>query len=373
MTPLSELTHTVDSALENSKATPTMPYELRAEIDWLDFSCTANPLGTPESVRKAITAAIVEGDLSFTPNRDGSHLTSVLARYFEMPAGSFLAGTSNLQMIRAIAQTYRFCNVAVSMPCPASYLLALTNAGHNAVKLVSPFDTLVVDPALAFARDQYFKAAVLANPGYPTGRLLSEETLLKYLEACDWVIVDETHINLSIGAESFVNLVSKHRNLLVIRSISTDLGMPGIPMGYIVGNPEVIARISKFDDGGELGMFHEVLARQLPNLFSYNQQTQELLESEIPWMQCMLSLIPGIKVCPSESNFVMCTLSPSTSRNLGIDSAATLITRMQKQGFSMLDLTGTPGVDDDRSFLVCVRTREDNQAFLDALKTALFN
>ena len=119
-------------------------------------------------------------------------------------------------------------------------------------------------------------------------------------------------------------------------------------------------------------MFHELVARQLPSLYGYELRTQELLESEIPWMQCMLSLIPGIKVCPSESNFVMCTLLPSTSRNLGIDCAHELISRMQKRGFTMLDLTGTPGVGDDRSFLVCVRSREDNQAFLDALKSALF-
>lgn len=372
MTPLNELTHTVDSALANSKAAPTMPYDIRAEIDWLDFSCTANPLGAPDSVRRAVAAAVVEGDLSFTPNRDGSHLANVLGRYYEMPSTCFLAGTSTLQMIRAIAQTYRFCNVAVPMPCPASYLLALTNAGHNAVKLATPFDTTVMDPSFAFANDQRFTAAVLANPAYPTGRLLSEETLLKYLDACDWVIVDESHIKLSIGAESFVNLVSRHPNLLVVRSLSTDFGMPGIPMGYIVGSSEVIARIAKFGDGGELGMFHELVARQLPSLYGYELRTQELLESEIPWMQCMLSLIPGIKVCPSESNFVMCTLLPSTSRNLGIDCAHELISRMQKRGFTMLDLTGTPGVGDDRSFLVCVRSREDNQAFLDALKSALF-
>ena len=372
MTPLNELTHTVDSALANSKAAPTMPYDIRAEIDWLDFSCTANPLGAPDSVRRAVAAAVVEGDLSFTPNRDGSHLANVLGRYYEMPSTCFLAGTSTLQMIRAIAQTYRFCDVAVPMPCPASYLLALTNAGHNAVKLATPFDTMAMDPSFAFANDQRFTAAVLANPAYPTGRLLSEETLLKYLDACDWVIVDESHIKLSIGAESFVNLVSRHPNLLVVRSLSTDFGMPGIPMGYIVGSSEVIARIAKFGDGGELGMFHELVARQLPSLYGYELRTQELLESEIPWMQCMLSLIPGIKVCPSESNFVMCTLLPSTSRNLGIDCAHELISRMQKRGFTMLDLTGTPGVGDDRSFLVCVRSREDNQAFLDALKSALY-
>ena len=36
-----------------------------------------------------------------------------------------------------------------------------------------------------------FDAAMLANPAFPTSRLLARQTLLDYLQACAWVIVDE--------------------------------------------------------------------------------------------------------------------------------------------------------------------------------------
>ena len=96
-----------------------MPYEIRAEIDWVDFSCTANPLGTPECVRQAIAHAIAEGDLSFTPNCTGAHLATMLARYNEVDPGCFLVGTSPSAMISAVAQAYRPCNVAIPAPAPA--------------------------------------------------------------------------------------------------------------------------------------------------------------------------------------------------------------------------------------------------------------
>ena len=38
----------------------TLPYDIRAEIDWHDFACTANPLGAPERIKDAIASAIAE-------------------------------------------------------------------------------------------------------------------------------------------------------------------------------------------------------------------------------------------------------------------------------------------------------------------------
>ncbi|MDO5335524.1 MAG: aminotransferase class I/II-fold pyridoxal phosphate-dependent enzyme [Coriobacteriia bacterium] len=373
MQPLSELTHTLDSSVAQCRTAPTMPYDIRAEIDWIDFSCTANPLGVPARVRQAIGSAIAEGDLSFVPDAQGSHLAAMLGRYYESSEGCFLAGTSTASMIRQVAQAFRTCDVAVTLPAPADYLVALGNAGHNVIKLSNPFSLSAMDPSMAHAHDLRFSAAVLANPSYPSGRLLSEDILLKYLDECDWVIVDESNINLTLGGDSFVGLVANHPNLFVLRSISIDLGMPGIPLGYIVGNPETIAHLRHFSDGGELGLFHEVVARQLPRLFDYEQRTQELLDSEIPWMQCMLSLVVGVKVHPSEANFVMCTLEERAARDFGLSDAATLVLRLQKAGYSIRDLTGTPGVEGSRSFLVAVRSHEENVAFLAALKEAMFD
>ena len=72
---------------------------------------------------------------------------------------------------------------------------------------------------------------------------------------------DESKVNLTLGGESFVDLTQSYENLLVIRSISEDLGMPGIPIGYIVGHSSTIKHIRKFADGSSIGMFHEIVAK----------------------------------------------------------------------------------------------------------------
>ena len=348
-----------------------LPYDIRAEIDWIDFSCTANPLGTPACVKDAVSSAIAEGDLSFSPNADGQHLSRVMARYFEIPEESIMAGTSATALIGAIAQAYLPCNVGIPTPAPTGYFLSVANVGHNPVKLVNPYSLSAVEPQTAFSNGCQFDAAVLANPSFPCARLLSERLLKRYLDACNWVIVDESNISLTLGGESFVHLTQKYKNLFVVRSLSVELGMPGIPMSYVVGSPRAIGHMRQFVDGSDITLFNEVVAREFPHTGEYLEETAQLLESEIPWMQCMLSLTPGIKVFPSEANFVMCALEERATRDFGIASSADLIDRLQKLGFSLRDLAGVPGIEGRRYFLVAVRSHAENEKLIAALRSVI--
>ena len=185
MKPFEALTELVNEAAAAPQRQETLPYDIRAEIDWVDFSCIANPLGTPSCVKEAIASAISEGDLSFLPNSDGQHLSRVIGRYFEMPPECIMAGTSVSSMIGAIAQAYRPCSVGIPTPAPTGYFLSVANVGHNPVKLVNPFSLSAIEPQVAFSNGCQFDAAVLANPSFPCARLLSEKILKRYLEVCN--------------------------------------------------------------------------------------------------------------------------------------------------------------------------------------------
>ena len=365
------LTNIGDEATALRQEQETLPYDIRAEIDWIDFSCTANPLGTPQNITDAITQAIAQGDISFVPNSDGAHLRQMLGRFYEISPDAFLPGTSITAMIANIAQAYRPCTVGIPTPAPFEYWLAAVNAGHNTLNLPNPYALSAVDPQVAISNYGKFDGALLANPSYPCARLLSEEALLRYMDVCNWVVVDESHIDLTMGGESFVHLTQKYNNLLVIKSFSQYYGMPGIPLGYIVGHPETIAHIKQFCDTTPIGMFHEIVANEMPKINEFAEQTNEVLDAEIPWMQCMLSLTPGIKVFPSEANFVMCALEERASRDFGIKNAKDLIVRLQKAGFTVQDLQGTPGIEGNRYFLVSIRQHHENEKLISALRTII--
>ena len=344
------------------------PYELRTEMNWIDFSGTANPLGTPPSFIRAMQAALAAGELNYSPDREAHTLRSVLARQHGLPVESFLVGSTVGDMVRAVAQTYQPCTVGVAVPGPVEYALAAGNAGHRVVEIASPAGFVMPDPAAAARHGVSFDAAVLANPGYPTSRLLPLPTLLAYLDACTWVVVDERSIELTLGGESMVGLVKEHRNLVVVRSLCEPYAMPGIPISYCVAHPDTIAQIARFDDSSGVPMFAEVLGELALAEREHLERTREFLDSEIPWMQCMLSLVPGIDIFPAEANYVMCAFDHGPDLNLGVASTEELAARLQLAGFLIRKLQGTPGLANGKYFCVAVRTREDNEKLIAALR-----
>ena len=78
------LTDVIGGQDRASNKDTTLPYDIRAEIDWHDFACTANPLGAPERIKDAIASAIAEGAMTFRPDKAGVHLSNNLARYYEI-------------------------------------------------------------------------------------------------------------------------------------------------------------------------------------------------------------------------------------------------------------------------------------------------
>ena len=344
------------------------PYDVREEISWIDFSGTENPFGTPRSFVDAMQQALANGVMSFLPDRDSHTLRSVLARQFSMPVESFLVGTTVSNMIGAVAQAYEPCSVGVPMPCPIEYVLTLSNTGHTVCQISSPVSFVTPSADTLAANGARIDAALLANPGYPSSRLLSKSTLMSYLDVCDWVVVDERSIELTLGGETLAPLVQTHKNLVIVQSFSEQYAMPGLHVSYCIAHPDTIAQIARFYDNTGVSMCAEVLAEPSAIEHPKLDEVRGFLYSEIPWMQCMLSLVPGIDIFPAEANYVMCSYHNGAGLKLAVPDVNQLSARLQLEGFLIRKLAGTPGLENNGYFCVAVRTRQDNEKLIDALR-----
>ncbi len=355
----------VVAPLPNLSLTP--PYEMRTATKFIDFSSISNPLGTPPPLIEAMKNALLNSGASYSADCEGYSLKNTLSKYHSLPTCSFLIGSSTNDLIRAIAQTYQPCSVGITTPSKVGYALAIGNAGHTIVDISGRAGFLAPNPSLSKAQGIDFDAALLGNPSYPSSRLLHESTLISYLEACSWVIVDESSIELTLGGESYIPLTKRYKNLIIVRSVSVSLAIPGIPISYLVAHPHTLAQIEKFYDNSSISFFAEVLS---PALLENNnlEKAREYLETEIPWLQCMLSLVPGIDIFPAEGNYVLCSYQVPQGMNLGVQSTEELEARLRLSGFLICKLNDIRGLDDGRFFCVSVRTRIDNEKLIEALR-----
>ena len=170
--------------------------------------------------------------------------------------------------------------------------------------------------------------------------------------------MDERSIELTLGGESMVALVNEHRNLVVVRSLCEPFAMPGIPISYCIAHPDTIAQITRFYDSSCVPMFAEVIGELALTETEHLERTREFLDSEIPWLQCMLNLIPGIDIFPAEANYVMCTFDAGPDLALGVANTDELAQRLQLAGFLVRKLEGRPrSKTAATSALPCARAR----------------
>jgi hypothetical protein len=82
----------------------------------------------------------------------------------------------------------------------------------------------------------------------------------------------------------------------------------------------------------------------------------------------MLSLIPGIKIFPSEANYVLCKFDGG-DMDLGVSTAEELSIRLQLAGLLVPQLSRTTGLEDEESYFCIAAQRRDT--FASNVKTRL--
>lgn len=97
------------------------------------------------------------------------------------------------------------------------------------------------------------KAFVINNPNNPVGKLYSKKELHYIFKICRqkniFLIVDEAYSDFVINGKFFscANLDSNLDNLIIVNSLSKNMGMSGWRIGYLITNPSFLILIEKLN------------------------------------------------------------------------------------------------------------------------------
>lgn len=206
---------------------------------------------SPHDPLPGVVDAIVEAAAKVNryPDFGGTGLISEIARTYGISEDRIALGAGSvalLQMLfQAIAQPgaevlYGWRSFELYPP-----LAALAGVRSVQVPLVDEFQDL---HEMAAAVTRHTRMTIVCNPNNPTGTLLECMQLQEFLDlvpADCLVVVDEAYFEYAPDVRSSVSLCRERPNLAVLRTFSKAYGLAGLRIGYLIGDPYVVAQLRK--------------------------------------------------------------------------------------------------------------------------------
>ena len=328
----------------------------------LDFSVNTNPLGMPESVRRAVGSGAAEDERY--PDPHCRRLRAALSAHYGIAAEHVLCGNGASDLILRVCACLRPRTVLLPTPTFSEY-------GRSAALFGAAVRTYPLRAEGGFALDRGFLTALtpevdlvfLCNPNNPTGRLtepaLLEEVAAKCHESGAYLVVDECFIEFTDG-QSLLPLLEKYPRLLLLRAFTKTYAMAGIRLGFLLcADVALLDRIAAF--GAEWSVSTVAQRAGLAALAEepgWLTRTRSLVARERRWLTEELTAL-GLTVYPGRANYLLVRGERPVHRQL------------LERGVMVRNCESFPGLDAGY-FRVGVKTRPENKILMDALKEVLY-
>ena len=211
----------------------------------LDFSVSTNPFMPPPGVREMLSAVPIER----YPDSTSAVLRSKLSQRLGVSNENIVVGSGTTELIRLIAACYlRRGDAALLLePTYGEYEAAARLAGARVIKYRAAEESSFAPDLAEIARlirQRRPRVVFVCNPNNPTGRYLQRREVEGLLEnmANGLLVVDEAYVAFVAGSWDSIPL-AKRENVIILRSMTKDYGLPGLRLGYAVACREIMAVI----------------------------------------------------------------------------------------------------------------------------------
>ncbi len=187
-------------------------------------------------------------DLRRYPDSFCLNLLNCISEKLNIPESYLLSGNGSDELLDMVIRSYtekndKILSVSPSFPMykiysqinGAEYISESLKLSLNHSKGIALYN---IDEEKFLRLANIAKVIILARPNNPDGSIARRKFILKLLKLNKLTIIDEAYIEFS-NKSSMVNLVSKYRNLIVLRTFSKAYGLAGLRLGYGIMDPSI--------------------------------------------------------------------------------------------------------------------------------------
>lgn len=331
----------------------------------IDFSVNINPMGISKEVKKVIVKSL--DDVYGYPEIDGITAKKSIAEYETTHVEHLILGNGATELIYLYARTIRPKKVLVIQPTFNEYKRAFKAVGSEIYEyIMDETNDFIIDNHKIIEAINKVKPDVLVfcNPNNPTGRYIKNQGFAPIIKSLDEInaalFIDESFIDFS-GLPSYKSYIERHA-VFILRSMTKYFAVPGMRLGYGIGNKTIIKRMAALKEPWTVNCFALNAVETLINDKDYMLRTKQWFESEKMWLYESLTKINNLHVIESHTNFFLCKLLNNTSKEIQAKLLEDDIYIRTCEDFTGLD---------DTFIRLAVKQREDNIKLIRCLERIL--
>lgn len=324
-----------------------------------------NPLGLPESARRAMADAI--SGLGRYPDPNGFELKAALSARYGVAADWITLGNGSNDLLELASLALLAPGASAVYAQHAFTVYRLATQARGARHIMVPARDYGHDlDAMYDAIDGDTRLVFIANPNNPTGTFLPAGRIAAFLARVHdrWgdrvtVLLDEAY-NEYLDPEfrfDSARWVEQYANLIVSRTFSKAYGLAGLRVGYAIAQPGLTDVLNRVRQPFNVNSLAQVAAIAALGDAAFLQQSYELNKTGKQVLVEGFTRL-GLEFVPSYGNFVLVRVGDAARINL----------ELLKQGVIVRPVAG----DGLPEWLrVSIGLPDENARFLDALTATL--
>ena len=331
-----------------------------------DFCYLVNPYFPPQKLLNEIKANF-ETLISEYPS--GMRVNSlVAAKNFNVHEENIIVGNGAAELIKSLMAQFTG-KTGFIRPTFEEYPHRYDTSDSVSLVPENKDYSYTADDVMNFFEGSGVSQIVIVNPDNPSGNYIPKKDLLRLIE---WtkgkgmkLVIDESFVDFADEEDSTLidlDLLAANTHLYVMKSISKSYGVPGLRLGVLAsGDVDTIARMKKDVAIWNINSFAEFYMQIEEKYKKYYAEALVKIRAERARFVSELSKINGIRVIPSQANFIMAELTDVEPKEL-------LKALLFKHQLLIKDLSSKTG---GKYVRIAVRNTEDNDMLVAALKEEL--
>lgn len=327
----------------------------------LDFSANINPLGTPDSVKRAIAAAAES--VSHYPDPYCRALVAALADYEGQSADHILCGNGAADLIFSYCAAIKPRRAVVLAPTFAEYEAALATVHCEVLHhpLQAENDFAPTESILATITKTAPDLVMLCNPNNPTGRTFPPALLEQVLALCasqgTRLFIDECFLDLTDRGEvlSLKPFLSRNPNLFLLKAFTKSYGMAGVRLGYaLCADAALLTAMGRATQSWNVSLLAQQAGLAALKERGFLAQANAIIRTQRAALTQGLQTL-GLKTIPSQTNYIL------------FHSAQELKNPLLARGILIRSCANYPGLGEGW-YRIAVKLPQENARLLTALK-----